>query len=270
MSETTSTATDADRAPLAAPVDYHARDGVATITLNAPETRNVLNVASLDGLLDALTQAATDDEVRLVVLTATGRAFCAGADLSGSQGFAADGPQKYVAVLEALQDHPKPVLARVQGHVAGGGNGLVAASDIAVAVESAKLAFSEVRVGVVPAVVAVAALRLMPPRVASELFLTGQRISADQAVQAGLLTRAVADEAALDAAVAEYVDLLRLGGPTALRQTKEVLRQVPALGRDEAYAWARDVSSAAFSSAEAREGMTAFAQRRSPSWVQSG
>lgn len=252
---------------LASPVDYQVRDGVGWITLNAPEARNVLNVDSLQGLSDALAESAEDDAVRLVVLTSVGRAFCAGADLSGERGFAADGPAKYVAALTALADHPKPVVARVGGHVAGGGNGLVAAADVAVATESVKFAFSEVRVGVVPAVVAVVSLPRMPSRTAAELFLTGERVEAQRAKDAGLLTRVVPDEAALDDAVAGYAEAFRLGAPGALRQTKEVLRRVPSMSREEAFDWARELSAAAFSSVEAKEGMTAFLERRTPSWA---
>jgi methylglutaconyl-CoA hydratase len=253
---------------LDAPVDYRVAGGVGRITLNAPETRNVLNLSSLEALAGALHRSAADDAVRVVVLTSVGRAFCAGADLSGDQGFAQDGPERYVAVLRALVEHPKPVVARVGGHVAGGGNGLIAAADIAVATESVKLAFSEVRVGVVPAVVAVVSLPRLSSRAAAELFLTGERITASRAQQIGLLNRVVADELALDEAVDGYVDALRLGAPGALSTTKEILRGIPQMSREAGFEWARDISAAAFSSPEAKEGMTAFMQRRTPAWAE--
>ena len=251
----------------AAPVRVEVTDGLATITLDAPEARNVLTGESLAALSQALDDAAFDPAVRVVVLTATGRAFCAGADLRGTGGQAADFTARYTGLLARLLDHPKPTIARVQGHVAGGGNGLVAGCDLSVAVAEARFAFSEVRVGAVPAIVSVVALQRMPRTQAIELFLTGERVSAQRALEAGLLTRVVPDEPALDEAVAGWVGMLRLGGPTALRRTKEVLRRVPTMERGEAFAWTEQVSAQAFASDEAAEGMAAFVQRRPPAWA---
>lgn len=252
-------------------VRYEVDAGVATLTLASPETRNVLSAAMLAQLVEHLGAAAADDAVRVVVLTGEGGTFCAGADLSAaaeadSESFAASGPRALVAVLEAMLDHPKPIVARVQGHVAGGGNGLVAAADISVAAESAKFAFSEVRVGVAPAVISVVCLARMHAADARELLLTGERVSAERVKQAGLVT-AVAEDVALDAVTRSHVDRLMLGGPEALARTKELLRRVPGMGRDEAFAWTAEVSASLFSSDEAREGMTAFLQRRPAPWA---
>jgi methylglutaconyl-CoA hydratase len=257
--------------PASAAVRYDVSDGVATLTLDRPDARNVLDAASLMGLLDGLGTAADDESVRVVVLTATGGTFCAGADLKGAAdeagGFARSGPELLVSVLEAILDHPKPTIARVQGHVAGGGNGLVAACDLAVAVEGARFAFSEVRVGVAPAVVSVVCLRVMPPRQAAELMLTGERVFAERVRAAGLLTAVVETEAALDATVAAWVDQLRQGGPAGVAATKELLRRVPTLGRDEAFAWTSELSASLFAAAEGVEGMAAFVEKRKPSWA---
>ena len=253
----------------AAPVRCEVHDGVARITLDAPEARNVLTAQSLAALSDALDAAALSTDVRVVVVAATGRAFCAGADLRATGGSAGDFTARYTGVLTRLLDHPKPTIARVQGHVAGGGNGLVAGCDLSVAVADAKLAFSEVRVGAVPAIVSVVVLQRMPRAHAIELFLTGERVSAHRAQQAGLLTSVVGDEAALDHAVDIWVDQLSLGGPEALRQTKQVLARVPQLERGEAFAWTEQVSAAAFASPEAAEGMAAFVERRPPAWAPS-
>ena len=222
-------------------------------------------------LREHLASAASDDAVRVVVLTGEGSTFCAGADLAGAraadaEGFAASGPQALVAVLEAMLEHPKPIVARVQGHVAGGGNGLVAAAISPSPWRRAKFAFSEVRVGVAPAVISVVCLARMSPVHARELMLTGERVSAQRVLEAGLVT-AVAEPDGFDAVVAAYVDQLLLGGPQALARTKELLRRVPAMPRDEAFAWTAEVSAGHFASAEAREGMTAFFERRRPSWA---
>ncbi|MBI1350689.1 MAG: enoyl-CoA hydratase [Actinomycetales bacterium] len=251
------------------PVRYAVEGAVGTITLDRPDSRNRLDAEGMVALLRSLHDSAEDDAVRVVVLTATGSTFCAGADLaaaSSGEGFAGSGPQALVDVLTAMLDHPKPIVARVQGHVAGGGNGLVAAADIAVAAADARFAFSEVRVGVAPAVISVACLQVMHRRDAQELLLTGQRVDADRARRAGLLTAVVpADE--LDDAVSGFVASLLMGGPQALSRTKDLLRRVPAMDRPVAFAWAAELSAEAFSSQEAREGMTAFLERRPPAWA---
>ena len=245
--------------------------GLATITLNRPDAKNRLDAESMALLLGHLHATADDPQVRVVVLTGSGTTFCSGADLSGalaatSGGFAAGGTAGLVDVLAAMLDHPKPIIARVQGHVAGGGNGLVAACDVAVAAEDAKFAFSEVRVGVAPAIISVVCLQVMHRRDAQELLLTGERVSAERVREAGLVTRVVEADA-LDAAVAAFVDQFRLGGPEAVARTKELLRRVPAMTRDDAFAWTAEVSAGLFTSTEAREGMTAFIEKRRPTWA---
>ncbi len=253
------------------PIHYEAIDGVATITINNPEKRNVLDANSITGMRQALAAAAGDDAVRVVVLTGAGNTFCAGADLSGATSgdtasFAGSGPRALVALLEDLLDHPKPTIAKVQGHVAGGGNGLVAACDLAIAVEGAKFAFSEVRVGVAPAVISVVCLARLHPGDAYELLLTGERVSARRVKEAGMLTRVVPADA-LDEEVAAMVGQLALGGPAALAATKRLLRQVPTMSRADAFAWTADLSSQLFASPEAQAGMTAFLTRTKPPWA---
>ena len=245
--------------------------GVATITLNRAETKNRLDAESMALLLEHLDATAQDRQVRVVVLTGSGTTFCSGADLSGalaatSGGFASGGTSGLVEVLTAMLDHPKPIVGRIQGHVAGGGNGLVASCDIAVASADAKFAFSEVRVGVAPAIISVVCLQVMHRRDAQELLLTGERVSAERVGAAGLVTQVVEADG-LDAAVAAYVDQLTQGGPEAVARTKELLRRVPAMTREESFAWTAEVSAGLFTSAEAREGMTAFIEKRKPEWA---
>lgn len=246
-------------------------DGVATITLNRPERRNMLTAGGMARLAEHLRAAGSDEGVRVIVVTGTGNTFCSGADLSAASSadaasFTGSGPQALVAVLEAMLDNPKPVIARVQGHVAGGGNGLVAAADLSVAAGSAKFAFSEVRLGLAPAVISVVCLARMHRADAQELLLTGSRVPAERMVTAGMVNRVVADED-LDAAVAEWVAALKAGGPQALNHTKGLLRDVPRMERSDAFAHTAELSAQLFASPEAAAGMTAFLTRQPAPWA---
>jgi methylglutaconyl-CoA hydratase len=255
-------------------VRYEVTGTVARLTLDRPEARNALDAAGLAELLDGLRAAAADSSVRAVVLTGAGTVFCAGADLAATStsaqgGFSASGPQALADVLEEMLTLPKPVIARVQGSVAGGGIGLVAAADLAVAVDSAKFAFSEVRVGVAPAVISVVALARMNRAVATELMLTGARVDAEHVHAAGLVHRVVgADQ--LDAAVDAWVHDIELSGPRAVAATKQLLAQVPTMPRAQAWEWTTQLSASLFGSAEAAEGMSAFLQRRPADWSAVG
>ena len=249
---------------------YEVSGGVATVTLNRPDSKNRLDVAGMAALRSAMGAAGDDDAVRVVVLTGSGTTFCAGADMNAAvaedaDGFSGLGPMSLVAVLTTMLDLPKPVVAKVQGHVAGGGNGLVAACDLAFASADASFAFSEVRVGVAPAVISVVCLQVMNRRAAQELFLTGERVDADRVLQAGLLTSVVPADG-LDAAVAGCVEQLLAGGPGALAGAKDLLRRIPALPRARAFDHAARMSASFFASPEGREGMTAFLEKRPPNW----
>ena len=246
-------------------------EGVATITLNRPDARNRLDGEGMALLTAHLRATADDRQVRVVVLTGTGSTFCAGADLAGAVsasegGFASGGTQALVDVLATMLDPPKPIIGRIQGHVAGGGNGLVAACDIAIAAQSARFAFSEVRLGLAPAIIATVCIPRMQARDAAELLLTGERVGADRVLRAGLVT-AVTEDDALDATVATYVQALLAGGPQALTETKDLLRRIPTMSREDAFAWTAQMSARLFTSEEARAGMTAFLSKSSAPWV---
>ena len=233
-----------------------------------------MTVEMLQQAFELLERAAVDDGVRVVVLTGAGNTFCAGADLAGASDAAAadskwSGPKAIVHVLNAILEHPKPVIARVQGHVAGGGNGLVAACDLSVAVESAKFAFSEVRLGVAPAVISVVCLDKMNVADGFDLLLTGERVSAARAKESGLLNKVVEDEA-LDAAVATYVDQLRRGGPKALAATKQLLQRVRTMDRTEAFNWTAELSANLFASEEAQRRHGGIPQARTSALGSAG
>jgi len=253
--------TETDAGP---PTTLVTEGGVATITLDRPDARNALSTELVDSLGDHLTQAAVDPAVRVVVLTNAGTTFCAGADLrSGSAG---TGRHTLVDVLTAILDSPKPVVGRIAGHCMGGGVGLAAACDISVVADDARVGFTEVRIGVAPAMISVVCLPKLRRGDAAELFLSGERITAQRAVEVGLLNRVVARDG-LDAAVAEVVEKLAAGGPGALAASKRLLREVPGLPRDEAFAMTQQLSGELFASEEAAEGMAAFRGKRPAAWL---
>jgi methylglutaconyl-CoA hydratase len=189
-------------------------DGVATITLDSPANRNALSSQLRRELLAHLDTAIADDAARVLVLTHAGPVFCSGMDLKESRGAGAQdqGVNEFPAVLARIWTAPKPVLARLTGPARAGGVGLVAACDIAVAAEDASFAFSEVRIGVVPAVISVTVLPRLLPRAAHELFLTGETFEATAAARIGLINSAVPGFD-LDAEVNRYVQMLLRGAP---------------------------------------------------------
>src|SRR4051812_30521399 len=198
--------------------------GVATITLDSPHNRNALSRQLRGELRHHLTDAIDDDAVRVIVLDHTGPVFCAGMDLKEAGGATAgdQGVNEFPEILDLIRTSPKPVVAKLAGPARAGGVGIVAAADIAVAAEEATFAFTEVRIGVVPAVISVTVLPRLLPRAAHELFLTGETFDARRAAAIGLINAAVAAEE-LDDEVARYVGMLRLGAPGALAATKEML-----------------------------------------------
>ena len=241
----------------------HHDDGIRIVTLDSPANRNALSSRLLHELERALRDATRDSEVRAVVLTATGTVFCSGADLS-ERGTAA--PNLMPDILTTVVQSPVPVIARVNGHARAGGLGLIAACDMAAAPESATFAFTEVRVGVAPAMILVPALRVMDHRFLAHATLTGERFGAREAAAAGLLSAVTEDEASLDTWVEERTKSIRQGAPGAIRATKELVRTMSSRGWSDGLAEAAAVSAELFAGAEAAEGMDAFLQKRRPLW----
>jgi methylglutaconyl-CoA hydratase len=248
-------------------------DGLLRVTLNRPEARNALSGEMLGAVRDAFTDAAQDPGVRVALLAGEGRDFCAGADLGDMKRLGAasaeenrEDARRLGAAFEAIRSFPRPVVARVQGNVFGGGNGLVAAADIAVCAEGARFAFSEVRLGILPAVIAPYVVRRVGDAWARRLFLTGERFGAERAVAVGLCTEAV-PEGALDGAVAAVVkDLLR-GSPDAQRRIKRLLEAVTDAPHEEAVGRTPDFIADARASDEGQEGLRAFFEKRAPAWI---
>ncbi|WP_415957954.1 enoyl-CoA hydratase family protein [Streptomyces sp. 021-4] len=239
-----------------------ARDrGVATLTLDSPANRNALSAQLVAELRDSLMACAADDTVRAVVLTHTGSTFCAGADLK-----APPDPEAFVGLMRDIVALPKPVVARVDGHVRAGGLGLLAACDIAVAGEASSFALTESRLGLAPAVISLTLLPRVDRTAANRYYLTGEQFDAAEAARIGLVTVAAGD-VDLDKVLEPVLEGLRRASPQGLAASKELVTATVLRSFDQ---YAEDLiarSAALFASDEAREGMTAFLERRDPAWV---
>ena len=245
-------------------VRYEVRRGVAHVTLAMPDNKNALNAALINGIGDGLTQALADDSVRVVVLTHDGPVFCAGADLKGG----GQEPARFgfPEVLSLVQDSPKPVVAVLRGPAMGGGVGLAAAADLSLATTDVTLGFTEVRIGLAPAMISVVCLPKLSRADAAELFLTGRKIPAARAAEVGLINRAVAPED-LDGAVEELLQVLVAGSPHGIAVSKKLLRDVPTWDRQQAFDETQRISAELFRGPDAAEGIAAFRERRPASWV---
>ena len=249
-------------------VEVEIAGGVMTLTLADVENRNALGAALMQEFHDALAAANADSAVRAIVVTNRGNTFCAGANLKEQAGAKQAAPPtlRFEALLHAIQTSPTPVVGRIAGHVVGGGNGLAAALDISIAADDVKFGFTEVRLGVAPAIISVVCLPKMRPGDAMEVFLRGNRFSASRAAELGLINRAV-PAAELDAAVGEVIADLRKGGPKALGFAKRLVYEVPGMSQNEGLRWTSRLSGELFAGEEAREGLAAFLGKRSAAWA---
>ncbi|MGH8960970.1 MAG: enoyl-CoA hydratase family protein [Jatrophihabitantaceae bacterium] len=248
-------------------VAHYAVDrAIATVTLDSPHNRNALS-AQLVGEVGAhLRAAAGDDSVRAVVLTHAGRTFCAGADLKeqASEGGPAEGTRRMLGLLRAIVELSKPVLARIDGHVRAGGLGIVGACDIAVAGPASTFAFTEVRLGLAPAIISLTTLGPMSERAAARYYLTGETFGAAAAAASGLVTTAADD---VDAEVRAISDALRACAPQGLAETKPLTTATALHAFDERAERMQALSQRLFESEQAREGIMAFLHKRPPNWV---
>lgn len=249
-------------------------EGVATVTLNRPEVHNAFDPEMVDALTTALQRLGSDAAVRVVVLRGAGKNFCAGADIEHMRKSATYSPEQNVdaarhsaRMFRTLYTLGKPTLACVQGAVRGGGCGLVAACDIAIAARSASFRLSEVKIGVIPAMISPYVIAAVGERMARRYMITGEEFDALEAQRMGLVHQAV-DEAHLDAAVETMLDHLHTSGPgavTALKQLIPVSAHTP-IGPDIVEETARRIA-AVRATPEAQEGLSAFLEKRKPAWA---
>lgn len=247
--------------------------GVCTITIDRPERRNALNEAVAAGIMAAIDAAESDRSVRALVLTGSGdKAFCAGGDLKpGADGTpfvidAAD-PRHYVAALLRRMDACRlPIIARVNGHALAGGFGLVCACDLVVARADTTLGVTEVRVGLFPMMILPYLIRVVPYRTMMELCLTGEPISATEALAAGIVNHVV-PAAELDAKTAWLTERIVTKSPTGIRLGKQALAKIREMSADQALEYAQFMLANMARTADAREGFAAFTEKRAPRWT---
>lgn len=234
--------------------------GIRTLTLDSPKNRNALSHALTEQLRAEIEDAGKAEDVRAVVLSHVGNTFSAGADLTDP----AATPESLVELMRTIIELPKPVVARIDGHARGGGLGLIGACDIAVGSVASRFAFSEVRIGLAPAVISLSLLPRLDPRAASRYYLTGEVFDVAEAHRIGLLSDVHAE---VDTVVESICRALRRSSPQALAEAK---RLVTAEVRDNFRLHSDSLvalASRLFASDEARAGMAAFLERRDPPWA---
>ncbi|MDH3637681.1 MAG: enoyl-CoA hydratase/isomerase family protein [Gammaproteobacteria bacterium] len=259
-----------DSGPILIANDDH---GVTTVTLNRPAVRNALDQSIVTALHDAITRLRDDENTGILVLRGAGKSFCAGADLgwmrrmadfSEDQNYA--DAMRLAELLQALDQFPKPTLACVHGHSFGGGVGLVACCDIALASDTALFSLSEVKLGLIPGVISPFVVNAIGARAARRYFQSGERFYAAEALRIGLV-HGVADPAELEGAVAACVAALLKGGPHAQAAAKQLIDAVRSAPLDQSLMddTARRITRARLSE-EGREGVAAFLEKRLPRW----
>ncbi len=248
---------------------------VMRVTLNRPEVRNAFDDRMIAELTDWAEAAARAGDVRAAVLAGAGQMFCAGADarwmadsIAYSRAENAEDATRLMAMFAALDRLPFPLIARVQGAALGGGAGLTAVCDIVVAEDRALFGFPEVRLGIIPAVVAPYVLPKIGPSIARELFLTGMRFDATRAREIGLV-HAVVPADALDAAIARYLKEIMRAAPGAVAAAKALIARVPALPHDQRGPAMATAIAERRVSREGQEGLRAFLEKRKPGWAET-
>jgi methylglutaconyl-CoA hydratase len=254
-------------------LDIQNVEGVVHLYLNRPEVHNAFDGETIKQLIVAFEELAEDPAARVIVLGGRGKSFCAGADLKWMMSMAMSGAQsngddaKVLGTLfQVINSSPKPVIARVHGAVRGGGLGIVAACDIPVATSNVTFAFTEVRLGLAPAVISPFCIARIGASAARELFLTGAKFDAHRAERLSLVHHVAEDEEALDAHIAQLTTDIIKGGPNALAACKRLAMNVSSMGDEEAFQYTSSMIAELRGGAEGKEGMSAFMQRRKPAW----
>jgi methylglutaconyl-CoA hydratase len=254
-------------------LEINIKDKVCEVRLNRPDVHNALNDELIYDLYEAFELLNDEKDIRVIVLTGNGKSFCAGADLnwmksvvnySYEQNYADS--LKLAKLMYLIFTHSKPVIAKVNGAAVGGGVGLMSVCDILVANERTKFGLSEVRLGLVPAAISPFVMSRIGEAHSRELFITGERITAEYAKKIGLVNRCVPMEE-LDETVQNYVDTILKNGPEAVRTVKEMIFKVTQVKFPEIQEYTAELIAGLRLSEEGQEGMSAFLEKRKPNWV---
>jgi len=254
-------------------VDFTFDQRIATVTLRRPEVHNAFNAQVVADLTAAFTTLSTDERLHGIVLTGEGPSFSAGADIHAMKEAATFTKEQDLTdallladLLHTIYTLPCPVVARVNGLAMGGGVGLIAACDIAIAVENARFAFSEVKLGIAPAVISPYVMRKIGEGHARTLFVTGERFGTERALAIGLVHDVVAREQ-LDEAILWIVNELLSSGPAALRACKALALNVGTMSHEQARNYTAETIANLRVSPEGQEGLSAFLEKRKTSWT---
>jgi methylglutaconyl-CoA hydratase len=254
-------------------ISYSVEDKTAKILLNRPEVHNAFNDVMIRELQDVFQEISQSEDIRVAILTGRGESFCAGADLNWMKRMInfsyeqnLEDSLKLAELFYLMYSLPKPIIAAVNGAAIGGGTGLVAVCDIAIASENAKFSLSEVKLGLVPACISPYVIRKVGEGRCREFFLTGERVTAQRAWELGLVNQVV-PLTQLDIAVNDKVKQLLSSGPKAIVMCKELLKNVPGMSFDKAMTYTADMIASMRIGDEGQEGMNAFLEKRKPKWV---
>ncbi len=252
---------------------FEKRDNIANIIFNRPEIHNAFNSAVIEEMSVVFKQIVADAILRAVVITGAGKSFCAGADLNWMKEVKEKGYESNLNESNSLADLfyqiytcPLPVIGKINGAAIGGGTGFVALCDIAIASKSAVFSFSEVKIGIVPACIGPYVIKKMGEGKARELFITGERMSSERALQVGLVNKVVDDEN-LDRSVNELLASIKSSGPNAVAMAKKLINEVPGMAPEKFRPYTAEMIARLRISDEGQEGMNAFLNKRKPKWV---
>ena len=253
-------------------IKLEVRGKVAWVILNRPEVRNAFNATMISEMTEAFKEIKNQAYLRAVVVTGEGKGFCAGADLNWMKGVVnytyeenLQDSQNLSDMFELMANCPLPTIARVNGPAIGGGTGMVAVCDIVIASEDSVFSLSEVKLGLVPACISPYVIRRMGDKNCREYFLTGERLTAEKALNAGLINRII-PESKLDEEIDKLIQQLISSGPEALAVCKQLLDKVPPMNQKEYGAYTAEVITKLRMSDEGQEGMKAFFEKRKPKW----
>ncbi len=253
-------------------ITFSVKDSVGYVTLNRPDVHNAFNSMMIRELITIFKEIAEEKDLRVIVLRGEGKSFCAGADLNWMREIKDYSYEQNLKeslelaeMLHLIYSSSKPTIARVQGAAIGGGTGLVAVCDVAIAAIDAKFSFSEVKLGLIPACISPYVLKKCGEGRCREFFLTGERLTAERVLIAGLVNKVV-PATQLDKAVEEMISQLISSGPEAVKKCKELLNTVSQISFEEAKKFTAKVIAELRISDEAQEGMAAFLGKRKPRW----